>query len=76
MPTVSPKAAMWINLAFVLLGAIGGGALALPDFIPAGPSHEIVSTAAFVFGLYGIGNAYLHGVSTPQAGPLAPKVPS
>ena len=71
--TISPKLSMWINLAFVLVGAIGGGALALPDFIPPGATHEVISTSAFIFGLYGIANAYLHGVSAPQAGPLVTK---
>ena len=71
--TISPKLSMWINLAFVLIGAIGGGVLKIPDFIPAGPTHDIVATAAFIFGGYGIANAYLHGVSAPQAGPLVSK---
>ncbi|WP_158810252.1 hypothetical protein [Beijerinckia sp. L45] len=71
--TVSPKVSMAINAGFVLLGAIGGGALAIPDFIPAGAAHQVVSTASFVFGCYGIVNAYLHGVSAPQAGPLVAK---
>lgn len=68
--TISPKASMWINAGFVLLGAIGAGTLALPDFIPAGPAHYIVSTASFIFTAYGLMNGALHGVSAPVAGPL------
>ena len=70
--TISPKASMWFGIVVTVLSAIGQGTLALPDFIPPGQAHNIVSGCLWVSTLFGIISTALHGYSAPQAGPLVP----
>ena len=64
---MNPAIAMWLNFA---MAALGGVATVAPSAVGAQGS-VVVQGAAAAVSILGILNGFLHGFSTPAAGPLA-----
>ena len=66
--TINPKLAMYWSIAIAVLGFLAAGVL--PSYIPATIGKDIAETAGMLLGVSASIQAGLHGLSSPQAGPL------
>ena len=70
--SVNPKVSMYLNIAYLILAAIGTGALSLSGIVDAQQATQIVAVAGL---LAGVLNIVLHADSSSAPGPLAPPDP-
>jgi hypothetical protein len=70
--SVNPKVSMYLNIAYLILAAIGTGALSLSGIVDAQQATQIVAVAGL---LAGVLNIVLHADSSSVPGPLAPPDP-
>ncbi len=68
---ISPAVSAFFNIVFVLAGVIAASAASLTTLFGSGTSASIVAIAGVIAAALGAINAYLHGVSAPELGPLA-----
>ncbi len=66
---VSATVSMWLNIAYLVLAAIGTGALSLGGVVDAQQATQIVALAGL---LAGVLNIVLHAYSGSTPGPAAP----
>ena len=70
--SVNPKVSMYLNIAYLVLAAIGTGALSLSGIVNGQQATQIVAVAGL---LAGVLNIVLHADSSSVPGPLAPPDP-
>jgi hypothetical protein len=63
---------MWLNIAYIILTAIGTGTLSLTGIVDAQQATQIVAFAGL---LAGIINIVMHAYSSSAPGPAAPADP-
>jgi hypothetical protein len=69
---ISATTSMWLNIAYLVLAAIGTGALSLGGVVDAQQATQIVALAGL---LAGVLNIVLHAYSGSAPGPAAPSDP-
>mgnify|MGYP003345537742 CR=1 FL=1 len=69
--TIDPKISMWLNIIAAVLSAVVGATAQLTTLFGQGKAQAIVSLCALVLTVIGAINGALHGLSGPQAGPIA-----
>jgi hypothetical protein len=70
--SIAPKVSMWLNIAYLILAAIGTGALSLSGVVSGEQATQMVAIAGL---LAGVLNIILHADSSSAPGPLAPPRP-
>jgi hypothetical protein len=66
---INAATSMWLNIAYLILTAIGTGALSLTGIVSPAQATQIVAVAGL---LAGILNIVLHAYSSSVPGPAAP----
>lgn len=69
---ISPKLAIWINVAVALLTLIASGGLSLSGIVSPATAGQIVTIAGTALAVI---NAVMHAFSSSVPGPLAPPDP-
>jgi uncharacterized membrane protein (DUF441 family) len=61
---------MWLNVLVAVLAGISSGAISLTDILDPVTAHKIVAWTTFLVAVIAVANVGLHGMSTPNRGPL------
>ena len=69
--TIDPKVSAILNLIVAIAGFLAASAALLTPIFGDSATHTIVAVCGLLVGLWSAVNAALHGVSSPEKGPLA-----
>lgn len=67
---MNPRISMWINVALVVIAAISTGAIPITGILDAQTAKLVGAWCCFITALVAAVNVGLHGMSSPQSGPM------